>query len=32
VKVEIAQRRGRIIVDYAGMEDLKRIVKMILDE
>jgi ParB family chromosome partitioning protein len=32
VKIDIAQRRGRIVVEYAGMEDLKRIVKMILDE
>jgi len=32
VKVDIMQKRGRITIEYAGIEDLKRIAKAILGE
>ena len=32
VKVDIMQKRGRITIEYAGIEDLKRIAKTILGE
>ena len=32
VKVDISQKRGRITIEYAGIEDLKRIAKVILGE
>jgi ParB family chromosome partitioning protein len=32
VKVDLGQRRGKIVVDFASMEDLNRIVKTILAE
>ena len=32
VKVDIMQKRGRITIEYAGIEDLKRIARTILGE
>ena len=32
VKVDLGQRRGKIVVDFASMEDLNRIVKTIMTD